>query len=174
MAIVVTCPNSKCGQKLTVDDDSGHEMFECPYCSAEMRVPVSSTPVAKPGWPSKYCHECGDTIRKKAEICPKCGVRQPVGDRKRSESERDPDIRRAGTTRLAAGLCAILLGGFGVHKFMLGYNSAGVVMLLVTLLSCFTGWVVIHIIALIEGVSYLSKSDEEFYDTYIAGRKEWF
>lgn len=25
----------------------------------------------------KYCHECGEVIRLKAEICPKCGVRQP-------------------------------------------------------------------------------------------------
>lgn len=26
----------------------------------------------------KYCQECGEIIRSKAEICPKCGVRQPV------------------------------------------------------------------------------------------------
>jgi NMD protein affecting ribosome stability and mRNA decay len=25
----------------------------------------------------KYCHECGSVIRLKAEICPKCGIRQP-------------------------------------------------------------------------------------------------
>jgi hypothetical protein len=25
----------------------------------------------------KYCHECGRKIRSRAEICPKCGVRQP-------------------------------------------------------------------------------------------------
>lgn len=25
----------------------------------------------------KFCHECGEVIRLKAEICPKCGVRQP-------------------------------------------------------------------------------------------------
>jgi len=24
----------------------------------------------------KYCHECGEPINIKAEICPKCGVRQ--------------------------------------------------------------------------------------------------
>lgn len=24
----------------------------------------------------KHCHECGEIIRAKAEICPKCGVRQ--------------------------------------------------------------------------------------------------
>ncbi len=25
----------------------------------------------------KFCHECGQLINAKAEICPKCGVRQP-------------------------------------------------------------------------------------------------
>ena len=25
----------------------------------------------------KYCHECGEVIRARAEICPKCGARQP-------------------------------------------------------------------------------------------------
>ena len=26
----------------------------------------------------KFCHECGEVIRAKAEICPKCGVRQAL------------------------------------------------------------------------------------------------
>lgn len=26
----------------------------------------------------KFCHECGEPINAKAEICPKCGVRQPA------------------------------------------------------------------------------------------------
>lgn len=26
----------------------------------------------------KHCHECGEIIKAKAEICPKCGVRQPA------------------------------------------------------------------------------------------------
>jgi hypothetical protein len=47
-------------------------------------------------------------------------------------------------------------------------------MLLVTLLTCFVASPVMHIIALIEGIIYLTKSDEEFVRTYVDGRKEWF
>ena len=31
---------------------------------------------AKKSSDEKYCHECGEIIRIRAEICPKCGVRQ--------------------------------------------------------------------------------------------------
>jgi hypothetical protein len=30
------------------------------------------------------------------------------------------------------------------------------------------------VIGLIEGIIYLTKSDPEFYWTYVVGRKEWF
>jgi len=80
----------------------------------------------------------------------------------------------AASKKLAAGLCAILIGSFGIHKFILGYTTPGVIMLLVTLLTCGIGGVVMHVIGIIEGVLYLTKSDEEFYRTYIAGKKEWF
>lgn len=86
--------------------------------------------------------------------------------------------------KLAAGLCGILLGGLGVHKFILGYSGTGGLMLGVTLggfvlgfLTCGVTWLAIsamHIIGLIEGIIYLTKSDEEFVRTYVDGRKEWF
>lgn len=73
--------------------------------------------------------------------------------------------------KVAAGLLAIFLGAFGLHKFYLGYTNAGIIMLVVSLFSCGT---VMGVIALIEGVIYLSKSDEEFVATYVVGRREWF
>lgn len=76
--------------------------------------------------------------------------------------------------KIGAGLCGILLGTFGVHKFMLGYTGAGVTMLLVSLLSCFIAAPVMHIIGLVEGIMYLTKTDEQFYQEYIVNRKEWF
>lgn len=78
------------------------------------------------------------------------------------------------SSKIAAGVCGILLGGFGVHKFILGYTGAGLVMLLVTLLSCFMLSPVMSIIGLVEGIIYLCKSDDEFVRTYVDGRKEWF
>ena len=61
-----------------------------------------------------------------------------------------------------------------MHKFFLGYSTAGVIMLLVTVLTCGIGGVVMHVISIVEGITYLTKSDEDFYQIYMAQQKEWF
>ncbi len=78
------------------------------------------------------------------------------------------------SSKIAAGICGILLGSFGVHKFILGYTGAGLIMLLVTLLTCFLASPVMHLIGLIEGIIYLTKPDQEFVRLYVDGRREWF
>lgn len=78
------------------------------------------------------------------------------------------------SNKLPAGICGILLGGLGVHKFILGYTGAGLIMLLVTVLTCGLAYPVMHIIGLVEGIIYLCKSDDEFVRLYVDGRKEWF
>ena len=78
------------------------------------------------------------------------------------------------SNKIAAGICGILLGSLGVHKFILGYTGAGLVMLLVTLLTCGAAAPIIHIIGLIEGIIYLCKTDDDFVRTYVDGRREWF
>ena len=75
---------------------------------------------------------------------------------------------------MAAGLCGILIGALGVHKFILGLNGAGVTMLLITLLTLGFGGMVMGLIGLIEGIIYLTKSDEEFYQIYVVQKKAWF
>ena len=80
--------------------------------------------------------------------------------------------------KILTGVLAILLGVFGVHKFILGYNKEGIIILVITLilgiLTCgIAGWVM-SILGLIEGIIYLTKSDEEFYNTYQVGKKPWF
>jgi TM2 domain-containing membrane protein YozV len=83
-----------------------------------------------------------------------------------------------GGNKVAAGICGILIGAFGIHKFILGYHTAGVIMLLVSVIggacTLLVSTCVMGIIGFIEGIIYLSKSDEEFYRTYVVGRKEWF
>lgn len=76
--------------------------------------------------------------------------------------------------KVAAGICGILLGAIGVHKFILGYTTEGLVMLLVTVLTCGFGGFVMGIIGLVEGITYLTKSDSEFVSTYITSKKGWF
>lgn len=79
--------------------------------------------------------------------------------------------------KIAAGICGLLLGSFGVHKFILGYTTEGVIMAVTWVLGLFLCGIpslVINIIAIVEGVTYLTRSDEEFSQTYILGKKGWF
>jgi len=86
-----------------------------------------------------------------------------------------PGAKPAGADKkLAAGLCGILIGGLGIHKFVLGYNTEGLIMLLVTVLTCGLGAIITGIVGLIEGIIYLTKSDEEFVNTYVLNKKGWF
>lgn len=71
--------------------------------------------------------------------------------------------------KVVAGILAILLGALGIHKFYLGYSKEGIIQLILGLLCGIGG-----IIGIIEGVLYLTKSDEEFYQTYQVGKKGWF
>ncbi|GAA4111287.1 hypothetical protein GCM10022393_08870 [Aquimarina addita] len=72
--------------------------------------------------------------------------------------------------KMIAGILAILLGSFGVHKFLLGYTKEGIIQIVITFVTCGAA----GIIGLIEGIIYLTKSDEEFYETYQVGSKPWF
>ncbi|WP_103865354.1 TM2 domain-containing protein [Aquimarina sp. I32.4] len=72
--------------------------------------------------------------------------------------------------KMLAGILAIVVGCFGVHKFMLGYTKEGIIQIVITFVTCGIG----SFIGLIEGIIYLTKSDEEFYQTYQVGRKPWF
>ena len=79
---------------------------------------------------------------------------------------------------VAAGLLAIFLGSLGIHKFYLGYNTAGFIMLAVTIVgSIFTLGLaagVMGIIGIIEGILYLTKSQTEFEQVYVVNQREWF
>jgi TM2 domain-containing membrane protein YozV len=76
--------------------------------------------------------------------------------------------------KTAAGLLGLFLGGLGIHKLYLNYTKEGVIMLLVSLLTCGVGATVMGIIGFIEGILYLTKTDEEFQYTYVDGYKGWF
>ena len=75
--------------------------------------------------------------------------------------------------KILIGILGIILGTFGVHKFVLGYQKEGIIMLIVGLITCWN-IPVMGIIGLIEGIIYLTKSDQEFVDTYVNGKKTWF
>ena len=77
--------------------------------------------------------------------------------------------------RVIAGLLGIFLGWLGVHKFYMGYQQEGIILLL-----CGTvGWLLIipavgaAVFGLIEGIIYLSQTEEEFQRKYVQGKQKW-
>jgi TM2 domain-containing membrane protein YozV len=79
-------------------------------------------------------------------------------------SEKIPGAEK----KIVAGILGILLGGLGIHKFYLGYIKEGIIQILLSFV-CVGG-----IIGLIEGIIYLTKSDEDFVNTYITNKRGWF
>ncbi len=77
-------------------------------------------------------------------------------------------------SKIAAGLLGIFFGALGVHKFYLGMKKPALIMLLVSLFTFGVGAAVFEVIGIIEGIIYLTMSDEQFNNTYVIGQKEWF
>jgi TM2 domain-containing membrane protein YozV len=79
-------------------------------------------------------------------------------------------------TKVGAALFAFFLGGFGAHKFYLGYKKQGLIMLGVSVIGgvLIVPIVVIAVISLVEAILYFSKSDEDFENTYVVNKKFWF
>ena len=110
----------------------------------------------------KFCNACGEPTNPAQIVCTKCGVSltSSGGDK----------------TKIAAGLLALFIGAVGGHKFYLGYTKEAITMLLVSLIGSFLIFpiVVMSIIGLVEGILYLTKSDEEFASIYVDNKKGWF
>ena len=128
------------------------------------------------------CGQCGADLGFGTQ-CYRCGTQVQVGESRSGASQWGPPGSQlpsakassaAQGKRTSAGICGILLGALGVHKFVLGYTTEGLIMLLGSVLTCGLGAVPFGIIGLIEGIIYLTKSDEEFTATYIFGKRGWF
>ena len=139
----------------------------CPFCKASLSVDASQA--------GSQC------------VCPHCGGRfqapLPTASAPGMPGAVRPEVQEFASKKIAAGICGILLGSLGVHKFILGLNQAGAIMLAVTAVGWVTGMcllfpllgpVAMGIIGLVEGILYLTKSDEEFYQLYAVEKKQWF
>ena len=141
-----------------------------------------------------FCTKCGTQNDDFSQSCNQCGATLPLIGNRSAEKQTgyappyEPayqpiqppsamyaqsstqDWQKAGADKkIIVGICAILLGGFGVHKFILGYTNEGIIQLVLGL--CFG---IGGIIGIIEGIVYLTKTDEQFVRTYIYGKKGWF
>ena len=132
----------------------------------------------------KAFEEAKDTAKEAADE-----AKEKAGDfaeeAKKTAQEFQEGLKEAGggdNKKILAGILAIILGSLGIHKFVLGYQKEGIIMLGVTLLGYATTCIVIGafffwipgLVGLIEGIIYLTKSDEDFYNTYQVGKKPWF
>jgi TM2 domain-containing membrane protein YozV len=121
--------------------------------------------VATLGPNKKHCYACASILDVRAELCPKCGVRQPV------LPAMMPGMQMAmvpvqsalpATTRnkTSAALLALFVGAFGIHKFYLGQSAAGIVYLLF----CWT--FIPAIIAFVEALILFGMNDADFARKY--------
>ncbi|APJ03955.1 TM2 domain-containing protein [Silvanigrella aquatica] len=94
-----------------------------------------------------FCSDCGQIIKLKAEICPHCGCRKSVNV-------------SCNKNKVVAGVFALLLGGFGGHKFYLGKTGMGILYFI------FFWTLIPAIISFIEGIIYLTMTDENFNQKY--------
>ena len=101
----------------------------------------------------KFCADCGAVIKAKAEICPKCGVRQ-------NGAMSFGGVAPNGKNKIAAAMFAFFFGAFGAHKFYLGETGAGVLYLV------FFWTFIPSILALVAFISLLTMSDEAFAVKY--------
>ena len=138
---------------------------ECGKKVNENAVACTSCGV-NPKLSKNFCGACGVKTKDNQIVCLKCGVSLGGSLAGSSSGEK---------SKIIACLLALFLGSIGVHKFYLGYNTQGIIMLL-----CGTvGWIlflppiVMAIIALIEAIMYISKSDEEFQEIYVDNEKPW-
>jgi TM2 domain-containing membrane protein YozV len=125
----------------------------------------------------RYCTKCGGQNDDLAQYCAACQA--PLGSgsvgyqpmQSVNQGQQLVDWQKQGADKkMVAGICGILVGSLGVHKFILGYTTEGIIQIVITIVTCGLGGVV----GLIEGIIYLTKSDEEFVKTYIQNKKGWF
>ncbi|HEU4710642.1 MAG TPA: NINE protein [Pyrinomonadaceae bacterium] len=125
---------------------------------------------------TRYCTKCGAINDDMAQFCTNCqSPLTPVSSGYQPMQSVHPgamtDWKAMGADKkIVAGILGILVGGLGVHKFILGYTTEGLIQIAITVITCGVG----SIIGLVEGIIYLTKSDEDFVRTYIQSKRGWF
>ncbi len=126
-----------------------------------------------------YCRSCGTTLNDPFQ-------NQQSNQNQQMQPPPNPASGKipGADKKLLAGLLGIFLGGLGIHKFVLGYQQEGIILLSAQLISWILAIVscgilaflplLVSVVGLIEGIIYLTKSDEEFVNTYITNKKPWF
>lgn len=122
---------------------------------------------------SKFCTNCGAPLEEGATFCSSCGTSVGTNNSETNYTTNTQNTSYQNTqttvypqqtvvgeqkSKIAAGILGILLGGFGIHNFYLGYTSKAVAQLLITVLSCFVLSPISSIWGLVEGIMILTGS----------------
>ena len=127
------------------------------------------------------CPECGKQYSTQDKVnrvkCPYCGAETSVSyaENEQSRWEQFNSQQRqygnidsvfnngpSGKSRGIAGLLAILMGWCGLHYFYIGKTNAGILFLLIAVLSCGIFATITTIVSIIQGVLFFTSTQEEF------------
>ena len=133
------------------------------------------------------CPECGKQYSTQEKVnrvkCPYCGAETNV-----SYSDQEPNFQDqwrqfgnqasnaldsvfnngpSGKSRGIAGLLAILMGWCGLHYFYLNKPTAGIVFLLIAILSCGILATVTSVVSIIQGVLFFTSTEQEFEQKWV-------
>ncbi|MGB2985593.1 MAG: TM2 domain-containing protein [Phycisphaerae bacterium] len=109
--------------------DSGASTIFCPRCGQAMRVAPEHihTPVACP-----HCQKTLEPWRLVGVVTPETAPPTAPPDYR----YRQPDwAGYSWRNRWVAGALGVLLGGFGVHRFYLGFTGIGIIQIVVTVVT---------------------------------------
>ena len=143
------------------------ETVLCPFCKSE--IPVSASKCRHCGeWVSRDCLKCGTPIRNEwaaRGLCAECEVGAPkeFPVRTSAAAGQVPVYGWGMKSRTASVALALVLGGFGAHKFYLDKPGKGFLYLLFS----WTG--IPSLIGLYEAVKYIRMSEEEFHRKALHG-----
>ena len=129
------------------------------------------------------CPECGKQYSTQERVsrvkCPYCGAEtnvsyseqqsqwQQFGNQASSAMDSVFNNGPSGKSRGIAGLLAILMGWCGLHYFYIGKTSAGVLFLLIAILSCGILASITTIVSIIQGVLFFTSTQEEFESKWV-------
>ena len=117
----------------------------------------------------KTCPRCGRTADDLTQFCPGCGYNFATGSQQYNQppfvsgdNAFDP-CGPEGKTRGIAALFAIILGSFGIQYFYLGKSTAGIITILLSLITCGL-W---GVIMLVQGILMFCMTNAQFRQKYI-------